>query len=154
MKQGIFRTAWIGSFFVFFLLQSGLAWGVEPVYSNLLGKAIRGYDPVAYFKDGKPVEGHKGFKHQWMGATWYFASQQNLDDFVNAPEQFAPQYGGYCAWAVSQNYTASVDPKAWHIREGKLYLNYSKGVQAQWEKDIPGNIKKGNKNWPNILAKN
>ena len=138
---------------VLLMLHASVVLGLDPVYTNMLGKAIRGYDPVAYFKESQPVEGQSDFKHEWMGATWYFASQENLDDFVKNPEQFAPQYGGYCAWAVSQNYTASIDPKAWHIHEGKLYLNYSKEVQDKWSQNIPGNIKEGDKNWPEILAK-
>ena len=135
-------------------VQVSPVWGVEPVFTNLSGKAIRGYDPVAYFKQGKPVEGQKKFQYEWNGAKWYFASQENLDDFTRSPENYAPQYGGYCAWAVSQGYTASTDPDAWHIHDGKLYLNYSKGVQKTWSKSIPGNIQKGDKNWPGILADN
>jgi len=67
------------------------------------------------------------------------------------PAAYAPQYGGYCAWAVSQGYTASTDPHAWRIVDGKLYLNYSKGVQKRWQQDIPGNIAKGDANWPKVL---
>ena len=135
-------------------VQVSPVWGVEPVFTNLSGKAIRGYDPVAYFKQGKPVEGQKKFQYEWNGAKWYFASQENLDDFTRSPESYAPQYGGYCAWAISQGYTASTDPDAWHIHDGKLYLNYSKGVQKTWSRSIPGNIQKGDKNWPGILAGN
>ena len=74
------------------------------------------------------------------------------DGFAAMPEKYAPQYGGYCAWAVSQGYTADIDPAAWRIVDDKLYLNYSKGVQATWSEDIPGNISKGDKNWPGIKA--
>lgn len=126
--------------------------GLEPIYTNFWGQAIRGYDPVAYFKEGKAIEGQKKFQYEWKDATWYFASQQNRDEFIQSPEKYEPQYGGYCAWAVSQGYTASIDPEAWHIREGKLYLNYSKSVKKTWSQDIPGNIQKGNKNWPGLLA--
>lgn len=128
------------------------AWGLDPVFEDFWGQAIRGYDPVAYFKTGKVVEGDKKYQHEWKGAKWYFSSQQNRDDFINSPESYAPQYGGYCAWAVSQGYTASIDPDAWTIYEGKLYLNYSKAVQNTWAKDIPGNIQKADKNWPKLLA--
>ena len=65
---------------------------------------------------------------------------------------YAPQYGGYCAWAVSQGYTAPIDPKAWKVVDGKLYLNYSKSVQKNWEKDIPGHIVSADGHWPRILA--
>ena len=124
------------------------------VYTSLLSSlAVSGYDPVAYFVEGKPIEGTDQFSFDWKGATWRFTSAANLAFFKADPEKYAPQYGGYCAWAVSQGYTASTDPEAWYIEQGKLYLNYSKGVQSQWKQDIPGNIKKGNANWPQILEK-
>ena len=117
------------------------------------GKAIRGYDPVAYFTQGEPVEGDGDFTHEWMDAKWYFASAKNRDAFAQDPARYAPQFGGYCAWAVSQNYTASTDPDAWKIAGGKLNLNYSKGVQEQW---IAGGVEKlivqGARNWPAIRA--
>ncbi len=119
----------------------------------LAGVAIDGYDPVAYFTLGKPVPGEKQFSHEWNDATWRFASAENRDKFAAAPEKYAPQYGGYCAWAVSQGYTADINPAAWKIVDGKLYLNYSRGVQETWEQDVPGNISKANQNWPGIRAK-
>jgi len=124
----------------------------DPVYTGTLSSlAVSGYDPVAYFKDNKPVEGDSAYEYDWNGATWRFASQANLDTFKANPEAYAPQFGGYCAWAVSQGYTASATPEAWRIVDGKLYLNYSKGVQATWEQDVPGNIAKADKNWPKVL---
>lgn len=112
--------------------------------------AIDGTDPVAYFQEGRPVEGSSDFEHEWKGATWQFASAENRDLFAADPEAYAPQYGGYCAWAVSQGYTASIDPEAWKIVDGKLYLNYSKGVQSRWAQDIPGHITAADQNWPEI----
>lgn len=123
---------------------------VNPINKNIFGTALKGYDAVAYFKEGRPVEGKNEFRHDWMGAKWYFASAANRDDFARYPERFAPQFGGYCAWAVANGYTASIDPEAWRIVDGKLYLNYSKDVQKKWEADIPGFIKKGNENWPKL----
>ena len=125
---------------------------IEPVFSNFLGQAIRGYDPVAYFKEGKPVEGKSAFKTDWKGASWRFSSQENLDLFKAAPDSYAPQYGGYCAWAVSRGYTAKIDPEAWTIHDGKLYLNYNEGIRDQWSQDIPANIQKAEANWPGLLA--
>jgi len=119
-------------------------------FSNL---AVSGYDPVAYFQEGKPVTGSDRFTVTWNGTTWRFASAANRDKFPADPDKFAPQYGGYCAWAVSQGYTASSDPEACHVTNGKLYLNYSKSLQSQWQQDIPGNIKKGDANWPEVLEK-
>ncbi len=121
----------------------------DKVYTNW-GKAINGYDPVAYFTEGRPVEGESQFSLEWNGTTWRFATAENRDLFASAPEQYAPQYGGYCAWAVSQGYTASTDPEAWKIVDGKLYLNYSTSVQARWSKNIPQNIAAGDSNWPGI----
>ena len=120
--------------------------------SSFTGTAIEGVDPVAYFTEGKPVEGKSEFSHDWMDATWYFVSAENRDLFAADPDKYAPQYGGYCAWAVSQGYTAKIDPAAWEIVDDKLYLNYSKDVQAQWSQDIPGSIAKGDANWPKIRA--
>lgn len=112
------------------------------------GVAIEGYDAVAYFTDGRPVEGSKAYTFEWHGATWRFASAEHRDLFVAAPEEYAPQYGGYCAWAVANGYTASIDPSAWKIHDGKLYLNYDKEVQQKWAADIPGNVAKADANWP------
>jgi YHS domain-containing protein len=125
---------------------------LEPVFKDG-GLAIRGHDPVAYFQEGRPVPGKPEFEVPWMGATWRFATAANRDAFTREPERYAPQYGGYCAWAVSQGYTASTDPAAWRIVDGRLYLNYDKGVQRRWEQDVPGNIAKGDRNWPEILKK-
>jgi YHS domain-containing protein len=117
------------------------------------GIAIKGYDPVAYFQQGAPVKGSPDYTYDWMETTWQFASAENRDLFVSNPEQYAPQYGGYCAWAVSQGYVAPIDPNAWSIVGDKLYLNYSPDVQATWQEDIPGNIEKADENWPEVLAK-
>lgn len=115
------------------------------------GIAIKGADPVAYFTEGKPVTGQRKFQTEWKGAKWHFASAQNRDMFVANPEKFAPQYGGYCAFAVSQGYTAKIDTDAWAIVGGKLYLNYSTGVLRMWETDISGHIASADKNWPGVL---
>ena len=123
-----------------------------PVFSSR-GLAIRGYDPVAYFKQSKPVRGKAEHTAKWNGATWRFASAENKAAFEASPSRYAPQFGGYCAYAVSRNYTASTDPAAWRIVDGKLYLNYSKSVARTWAKDIPGNIAKANRNWPGVLKK-
>ncbi|MEM8720959.1 MAG: YHS domain-containing (seleno)protein [Cyanobacteria bacterium P01_G01_bin.39] len=123
-----------------------------PIYTeSFSGLAIRGADPVAYFTESKAVIGSSEFEHEWNGATWRFSSQENLDLFAANPEQYAPQYGGYCAKAVSEGNLASIDPESWKIVDDKLYLNYSPGVQQQWAEDIPGNIALGDENWPEVL---
>jgi hypothetical protein len=121
---------------------------VEPVNKDRGSVAIHGYDPVAYFTRSRPVKGEPAISWQWMGATWQFGSEQSREAFRKSPEQYAPQFGGYCSWAVSRGYTADIDPEAWKIVDGKLYLNYSRGVQKKWEVDTVGNIDKANKNWP------
>lgn len=134
------------------LASAGHAAALDPVWSNWRGLAVAGYDPVAYFTDGKAVEGSSDFTAEWKGATWRFASAAHRDQFKADPEKYAPQYGGYCAWAVSQGYTADIDPEAWKIQDGRLYLNYSLDVQKKWAADIPGNVAKGDANWPKLLA--
>jgi len=120
--------------------------------SGWSGAAIDGTDPVAYFTESRAVEGSKKFTMKWRGATWRFANADNLAAFKATPSKYAPQYGGYCAWAVSQGYSAKIDPEAWKIVDGKLYLNYSKGVQQSWQQDMAGNIAKGDANWPKVRA--
>lgn len=119
-------------------------------FFNRSGKAIRGYDTVAYFKAGKPVKGRGKFSTKWKGATWQFSSQENLDAFKKSPAQFAPVFGGYCSWAMSRGYIASTVPEAWDIVDRKLYLNYSLSVRKRWRTDIPRHIALGNKNWPSV----
>jgi hypothetical protein len=116
-------------------------------------RALHGFDAVAYFTDNRPIEGSPAFEHRWNGAVWRFSTAANRDTFAKHPARYAPQFGGYCAWAVSRGYTADVDPNAWRIVDGRLYLNYSKRVQKQWEEDVAGNIEKGRRNWPGVLAK-
>jgi YHS domain-containing protein len=125
-----------------------------PIYTGLFSKvALSGYDSVAYFTENKPVKGDPKFSFDYMGAKWQFSSAENRDKFAASPQNFAPQYGGYCAWAVSQGYTASGDPMFWKIVQGKLYLNFDAAVQKKWETDIAGFIVKANANWPNALGK-
>jgi len=124
----------------------------DPVYTATFSSlAVGGYDPVDYFTVGKPVEGRSDHEVEWNGAYWRFSSAENLAAFQADPEAYAPQYGGYCAWAVSQCYAASADPAAWRVVDNKLNLNYSHDIQRRWEKNIPGNIGKGDANWPKVL---
>lgn len=118
------------------------------------GLAMRGYDPVAFFTDGKPVAGQSAHRLQWNGATWQFASAQSLEAFRAAPERYAPQFGGYCAWAVSQHYLAPGDPNFWKIVDGKLYLNANARAKELWEADQADAIVRGHANWPAVLTDN
>ena len=121
-----------------------------PVYAED-GVAIDGTDAVAYFTEGRPVAGRPEHALVWRGATWRFSSEENRAAFEADPERYAPQYGGWCAWAVAEGYTASTVPEAWEIVDGKLYLNFSRGVQRRWARDIPGNIARADANWPRVL---
>lgn len=115
------------------------------------GVAIDGSDPVAYFTEGRPVAGKPSIAHDWMGVTWRFSTEANRAAFIADPEAYAPQYGGYCAYAVSEGYTASTTPSAWKIVDGKLYLNYSRSIQRRWERNIPERIRDADANWPSVL---
>jgi hypothetical protein len=124
----------------------------EPaVYTPRFSKlALGGYDPVSYF-DGAPAKGDARFTMTLQGVEYRFASAANRARFGASPDAFLPQYGGYCAWAVSRGYTAKSDPLAWKVVNGKLYLNYDLSVQKRWAADIPGNVAKADKNWPQVL---
>lgn len=132
-------------------LVAGRALAMSPQIYAEDGIAVDGSDVVAYFTQGMPVTGSADFAYDWMGATWLFSSAENRDVFAATPEAYAPQFGGYCAYAVSQGYTAPTIPEAWRIVDGKLYLNFSLRAQELWLQDVPGNIAKGNANWPAVL---
>ena len=117
------------------------------------GLALKGYDPVAYFKEGKPVPGKPQFTALHEGATYRFASPASRDAFLAAPAQYAPQYGGYCAYGMASGYKAPIEPDAWTIVDGKLYLNYNRSVRSRWSADIPGFIGKADANWPTVRSK-
>ena len=112
--------------------------------------AIRGYDPVAYFTDGAPVKGEPQFRHEWNGVAWHFSGRDNLERFQADPERYAPQFGGFCAFGMSRGYKVGIDPAAFTIHEGKLYLNYSLPVQATWLKDTDAYIDKAEVNWATL----
>ena len=129
------------------------ALAAAPVYTGTFSSiAVSGYDTVAYFTQGRPVQGSTSFRTNYKGAEWRFSSAANLAKFRANPAAYAPQFGGYCAWAVSQGYTASGDPTVWKIVGGKLYLNYNQEIGQKWSKNIAGFIKSGNANWPKVLA--
>jgi len=117
------------------------------------GKAIKGYDPVAFFTDSKPVMGADSLSYSWNGATWLFSSRQNLQRFKADPEKYAPQYGGYCAYGTSQGHKAPAEIDTWTILNDKLYFNYNKKVKEIWVKDQPGYIQKADKQWPELKNK-
>jgi len=125
-------------------------YATAPVYQTSRG-ALDGYDPVAYFTTGAPVAGKPEFAHEWSGAAWRFASAENLAAFRAAPEKYAPQFGGYCAYAVANNYSAKSAPDAWHIEDGKLYLNFNLEVRDTWRARKAEFIPAASKNWPAVI---
>jgi YHS domain-containing protein len=116
--------------------------------------AIKGYDTVAYFRTGKALKGNESFTFKWHDMTWYFLTKENRDLFAASPEKYAPQYDGYCAWAMTEARKTQVDPEVWEIVNGKLYLQCSKAAYEKWSRDIPGNIKKADMNWLKFISKN
>ncbi len=122
-----------------------------PVYTGLFNNtAVGGYDAVSFF-EGEPVRGDRNFSTEYMGAEFRFANQANLDRFLADPAAFAPQYGGYCAWAMAQGYSAKGDPRYYDVIDGKLYLNFDARVQRMWREDIPGFIVAADENYPNVV---
>ena len=128
------------------------AMAAEPEVFSEGGIAIRGADPVAYFTEGAPVQGSADHPLMWRGTTWHFASAANMETFMGDPDAYAPQYGGYCAYALSRGYVATSVPEAWTIHEDRLYLNFSLPVRDLWLQDVPGHIAQGDANWPAVLA--
>ncbi|MFK7838717.1 MAG: YHS domain-containing (seleno)protein [Bdellovibrionales bacterium] len=110
--------------------------------------AVNGYDTVAYFTQSRPVKGNKEFSTEWKGAKWNFSSAENLELFKTNPEKYAPQYGGYCAFAVGHNSLAAGNPNHWHIEDGKLYLNINETIQNKWLPRRDELISKADKNFP------
>lgn len=137
-------------------LTTGYSGGVfaadDPVYTGTFSNtAVGGYDTVAYFTEEKAVKGSAKHVSEYMGAEFRFSSAANKALFDAKPAAYAPQYGGYCAYAVSQGSTASGDPKLWKVENGKLYLNYNRKVRDTWLKDIPGYVALADEYWPKVL---
>ncbi len=132
--------------FLFVLLLAGSG-GIAAGKTQVDDVAIQGYDTVAYFTAGKALKGSESFSFPWHGMTWHFSSKENRDLFAAGPEKYAPQYDGYCAWAMTEARIAKTDPEVWTIVDGKLYLNCSKAAYEKWSSDMPGNIRKADANW-------
>ncbi len=136
------------------VLSSSVSAAVDPIYTGFFSnEAIDGYDAVAYFTVGEPVEGSDEFTFDYQGAVWKFASQEHLNLFREDPQAYAPQYGGYCAYAVANGDTASAEPDLWTIHNGKLYLNYNRRINERFRNDIDAFIEQADQNWPGIEKK-
>jgi YHS domain-containing protein len=131
------------------------AWAQSEANTGYFGNvAIEGYDPVAYFTMDKPVKGSEAFSHEWMGATWRFANKEHQESFVASPAKFAPQYGGFCAVGVAYGeLVANIDPEAWFIVDGKLYLQYSKNLDEDFRDDRDNLLAKAEENWDQVRLK-
>jgi hypothetical protein len=116
------------------------------------GVAVQGYDVVAYHLQQQAIKGSPAFTHPWRGVTWQFSSAVNRDRFAEAPHSFVPEFGGFCAYGVSRGYAVDVDPQAFAVVDGRLYLNYSKRVQRTWNQDRAGYIGKARQQWPTVSA--
>ena len=146
MKKVILVTA-------FLMASAAVLFAQKSEVFNPSDKAIRWYDPVAYFTEGKAVKGNENLTYHWNDADWYFSSPQNLNSFSKNPDKYVPQYGGYCAYGLSEGHKAPTDPDAWTIVDGKLYLNYSKDVRTKWRENEKERIEKADKNWPQLKDK-
>ena len=122
----------------------------DPVSQTGSG-AIDGYDPVAYFRYGRAVTGDPRHTHAWNGAIWRFASEENRAAFAAEPERYAPAFGGYCAFAVANGYTAKSDPAVFAIVDGRLYLNFDRATQEKWEAERDVMIENGRRGWPGVI---
>lgn len=111
------------------------------------GVAIHGYDPVAYHTEGAAIRGDEAFSYDWNGATWWFQDEVSKDAFVADPDRYAPAYGGYCAWAMSNDSIAGIDPERWTIEDGKLYLNYSRWTKLRFDTDIDDRVEAADQYW-------
>ena len=111
------------------------------------GFGANGYDTVAYFNDSQAVEGKDAYQTEWGGVKWRFASADHLDQFLKKPERYIPQYGGHCAYGVSQSYLVRGDPQAWSVHNNKLYLNYSQNIRTAWLASADSFITNAANNW-------
>ncbi len=127
---------------------SPVGWGWWGEYNTSAGVALKGYDAVAYFNSDQPTQGSGEYSHDWEGVTWRFSSSENRDLFVGNPEAYAPQFGGFCSFAVSKGFTADISPDAWHIADEKLYVFADQNVRDDWVAGLgEGSLEESTANW-------
>jgi YHS domain-containing protein len=144
----ILRSAIIAVSLLFAAIAASVA--VAGSVNEVQGLAIKGFDPVAYFIDQKAVPGSAEFTHPYDGVTYRFSSAAHRDAFIANPQKYLPAYGGFCAFGTASGYKADIDPKAFTVVDGKLYLNYNQDVRSKWQQDIPGYIKTADEKWPTV----
>ncbi len=137
------------SIIIFAVLLAGPAAAAEAQF-QVGGVALGGYDPVSYFRNHTAERGHREYRHRYNGTTWHFASELHRDLFAEDPAQYAPRYGGFCAYAASKGQLLPVDPHAWTIHRGKLYLNYSTRVRTVWRSDLERHIELADESWEKL----
>jgi YHS domain-containing protein len=135
--------------FIAFLV-SGALFAQQPEIFSTPDGAIGGFDPVAFFKEGKPIAGKKELSYNWNGAVWSFSSAENLAAFKATPEQYAPQYGGWCAYGVADGHKSPTQVETWTIVSNKLYFNYNANVKKRWMEKQGEYIEQAEKNWPKL----
>lgn len=150
VKRSLFAAFILGAFAAVQFTGIDNAFAGKYYTGIVKGVAVGGYDPVAYFKAGKAVKGSVEIETEWDGVKWRFSSAENRDAFLQSPQSFKPQYGGYCAYAVAHGRTAKGDPRNWKVVGSKLYLNYNSSIQKKWQKNQSRYITKANKNWPKL----
>ncbi len=146
----LMNTLFLAALVIFVATVSTAAFAKDYAHST---PGLSGYDPVAYFADGKPMKGSGFHESVFQGVTYVFASEDHKKQFQANPERYVPAYGGYCAYGLAVGKKFVADPEVWKIVEGKLYLNLDRNIQQKWEKDIPGYLKKADANWPDIRDK-
>ncbi|MBN8577873.1 MAG: YHS domain protein [Cytophagales bacterium] len=125
-----------------------VAYGQDTPYFTEKGVAVGGYDVVAYFTQQAAVKGSSNFSFSWDEVTWHFSSSENLNLFKEHPQRYAPQFGGWCAYGVSENHKSPTQPEAFTIVNEKLYLNYNQKVLKLWRSDTTRYIRQANAYWP------
>lgn len=149
LRPSVLRPALLIPAFLLALLAGGSARAVDEVYAPG-GIAIHGYDPVSYFTSNRPVKGLASYELTHGKAAYRFATAENRAAFAADPQKYLPQYGGFCAYGLSRGYKAPIDPAAFTIRGGRLYLNYDLNVQQTWRQDAGAHIDKANRNWSTV----
>lgn len=145
------QLGWLAALCIGLIGAMSMAHADAPVFSADHGKAVDGYDVVTYFNSDTPLPGDPMHAVIWKGAVWQFVSRQNREQFEANPRAYAPQYGGYCAFGVSQGMVLETDPMLYRIEDGKLYLIHNKAVWTQWVEDMAGYIAEADTRWPTVL---
>ncbi|MEM7441669.1 MAG: YHS domain-containing (seleno)protein, partial [Pseudomonadota bacterium] len=124
----------------------------DEIWTDMHGRALKGYDAVAYHLERKPVRGEEVYELEWKGAKWLFSTAENMEKFRADPERWAPQYGGYCAWGIAKDRVVGINPTIFRIFDDKLYLNLNMKVHKEWLGSHHGFRARADDKWPDILV--